>query len=262
MKAKINGLTDASLSLQETSALLQISENELMAIDESLTDILDLAKVVNDGIITDEEDIQNIQNEIEQLVKDIVVTIDTAQKDREELLKGSSYLDNQQSDKEETTITEYMSTLIQEDANVELSNDESNLEIGEVSKEEILKTEALEENQEDEEKELSKGELQVIAWGLDKIDVTTKEGAAQAVELVTNIQQGVREQLSEVQAMQKEIENALNANRHSYDDSKEKFEAYLDELTEYIKTDIFDDPSMLLLAQEENKPEDIIALTE
>lgn len=268
MKAKISDLTDTSLSLQETSALLQISENELMAIDETLTDILDLANVVNDGIITDEEDIQNIQKEIENLVNDIVSTIDNAEKEREELLQKSGNLVNQengniQDNKLETNLTE-------NNSEIELSDDESGFDIGEVAQEGSLKAEFNYENLEnqemqddqDEQEELSKGQLKVMAWGLDKIDVTTKEGAAQAVELVTNIQAQVREDLSVVQALQKEIENALGANRHSYDDSKEKFEAYLDEITEYIKTDIFDDLSMLLLAQEENKPEDIVALTE
>ncbi len=282
MQAQIKGLQDNELSIQDNMAMLQVAENALVNISVTINEMSDLVNVIADGSITDEEDIQNIQTKLEQLTQEVVGIYDNAiygDKNAVETVlspSNSEFSFNSSSSSQVETKTSPESY----DGNI-LINGEQPVFTGETLEidqdelnallEQLNTNTELHENDglsnlneitEFEKPKLTYGGAFVEHLGLNTIDVTTKEGVASAVEVLASAKDIVNEATQIVLDQQKTLENILNSNRHSVDTSDENLQEYINELMEYVKKDIFNDPSLLLLAQEENKPEKIIELTE
>lgn len=292
MKAKIKGLEETEFSIQDSIAMLDIAQQALVQIDDTLDEMVDLVNIVHDGTITDEEDIANIQKKLEELTQNIADTYDNAMfddynvfevilNDRNQSQSSNSVADIKAETQgldglpksdilingEEAKFTGESLEIDPDELEFLLSQKPSDIDVGEVSSrshDDETNAENVGAIQPDFSlipEDSSPGQNFVERLGLDTIDVTTKEGLEKSVETLKNAKAEVGEIATEILDMQKDLISIMNANRHSVDTSDENLQEYINELTEYVKKDIYSDPSLLLLAQETNKPEDVNRLT-
>lgn len=280
MKAQIKGLEDSDLSIQDSLAMLDVAENALVAISSTINEMYDLVSVVADGTITDERDIQDIQAKLGELATEVAELYDKAVYGDVNVLE--TVLSPANSDFSFNT-KEEVNTISSDEpygSNI-LINGETPTFTGEVldiDKDELnalleqMETQTashetdglsdLEDISRVETEELTYGQAFVKNLGLDTLDVTTEAGIAKSLEVLTFANDLVNQATQAVLDQQKELESIMNANRHSVDTGDENLQEYINELTEYVKKDIFDDPSLILLSQENQKPEKVAELME
>jgi flagellin len=112
---------------------------------------------------------------------------------------------------------------------------------------------------------LSMGDMRSKALGVDNIDISTKWGAATAIETVNNALQKVSHQRSSLGAIQNRLEHTIK----NLDTAAENLQAaesrirdvdMAKEIMEFTKTNILQQASQAMLAQANQAPQSVLQL--
>ena len=112
---------------------------------------------------------------------------------------------------------------------------------------------------------VSMGDMRARALGVDKVDISTKWGAAVAIETVNNALQKVSHQRASLGAMQNRLEHTIKnldtaAENLQASESRVRDVDMANEIMEYTKNSILQQASQAMLAQANQTPQSVLQL--